>query len=91
MQVEVGDQEEKVALASRVRLQETFTKDVIETTKCQVMMMMMKCLNDYDDDDEFPKKKTRFRCMLSSNLISLSSSLHISYIYFFPFPEYRDI
>merc|ERR1719391_1591610 len=35
MQVDVGEQEEKVALASRVRLQETFTKDVIETTKCQ--------------------------------------------------------
>ena len=33
MQVEVGDQEEKVALASRVRLQETFTKDVIEKCK----------------------------------------------------------
>ena len=41
MQVDVGDQEEKVALASRSRLQETFTKDVIETTKCQVTMMMM--------------------------------------------------
>ena len=41
MQVDVGDQEEKVALASRARLQETFTKDVIETTKCQVTMMMM--------------------------------------------------
>ena len=47
MQVEVGDQEEKVALASRVRLQETFTKDVIETTKCQVIIMtMMQRLHD---------------------------------------------
>ena len=41
MQVDVGDQEEKVALASRARLQETFTKDVIETTKCQVIMIMI--------------------------------------------------
>ena len=41
MQVEVGDQEEKVTLVSRVRLQETFTKDVIETTKCQVIIMTM--------------------------------------------------
>ena len=44
MQVDVGDQEEKVALASRARLQDTFTKDVIETTKCQVTMMMMVIL-----------------------------------------------
>ena len=42
MQVEVGDQEEKVTLVSRVRLQETFTKDVIETTVS----------GDYHDDDD---------------------------------------
>ena len=35
--VEVGDEEEKVALATRARLQETFTKDVVETTRCQVL------------------------------------------------------
>ena len=50
MQVEVGDQEEKVALASRVRLQETFTKDVIETTKCQVIIMTMMMQRLHDDE-----------------------------------------
>ena len=35
--VEVGDEEDKVALATRARLQETFTKDVVETTRCQVL------------------------------------------------------
>ena len=35
--VEVGDEDEKVALATRARLQETFTKDVVETTRCQVL------------------------------------------------------
>ena len=72
MQVEVGDQEEKVALASRVRLQETFTKDVIETTKCQVIMMMMIS----------PKKGHVSLPVLLKLDKSLSSSSHVSYIYF---------
>ena len=50
MQVEVGDQEEKVTLVSRVRLQETFTKDVIETTKCQVIIMTMMMQRLHDDE-----------------------------------------
>ena len=43
--MEVGHQEEKVALASRARLQENFTKDVIETTRCQVSIK-----DDYDEN-----------------------------------------
>ena len=50
MQVEVGDQEEKVTLVSRVRLLETFTKDVIETTKCQVIIMTMMMQRLHDDE-----------------------------------------
>ena len=50
LQVEVGDQEEKVTLVSRVRLQETFTKDVIETTKCQVIIMTMMMQRLHDDE-----------------------------------------
>ena len=50
MQVEVCDQEEKVTLVSRVRLQETFTKDVIETTKCQVIIMTMMMQRLHDDE-----------------------------------------
>ena len=50
MQVEVGDQEEKVTLVSRVRLQETFKKDVIETTKCQVIIMTMMMQRLHDDE-----------------------------------------
>ena len=50
MQVEVGDQEGKVTLVSRVRLQETFTKDVIETTKCQVIIMTMMMQRLHDDE-----------------------------------------
>ena len=50
MQVEVGDQQEKVTLVSRVRLQETFTKDVIETTKCQVIIMTMMMQRLHDDE-----------------------------------------
>jgi hypothetical protein len=37
MDLEVGEQEDKVRLATRLRLQGTFAKDVIETTKCQVI------------------------------------------------------
>ena len=87
MQVEVGDQEEKVALASRVRLQETFTKDVIETTKCQVIMMMM-----------ISPKKATCRCRFSSNLISRYQVLPAFHTFTFPCltrslfkPECRDI
>ena len=50
MQVEVGDQEEKGTLVSRVRLQETFKKDVIETTKCQVIIMTMMMQRLHDDE-----------------------------------------